>query len=172
MVRANQGLRFVRGDGPVRATTLAVDQNHSATGRPHPWGHGPSGLAFVGRALVALALFVAVPVAGVGILAAAAGCATPTLPLPPPTEPSITASTVPGKVHLHGVQSVTPNAIVIAYNQNPSVKREERVTATLSDEFGSWDMDVTASPGDVIDITQESSNTSSPSVQITVPASK
>jgi hypothetical protein len=70
------------------------------------------------------------------------------------------------------VQSVTPNAIVIAYNQNPSVKREERVTATLSDEFGSWDMDVTASPGDVIDITQESSNTSSPSVQITVPASK
>ncbi len=107
-----------------------------------------------------------------GLIAFLVSCTTPTLPLPPPTEPSITASTIPGKVHLHGVQSATPNALLIAFNQNPAVPRSERVTGTQADEAGSWDMDVTAAPRDVIEITQETGDTRSPSIDITVPAAK
>ena len=106
------------------------------------------------------------------VLALLASCSTPTLPLPPPTEPSITASSIPSKVHLHGVQSVASNALVIAFNQNPAIARTDRVTGTQADAAGTWDMDVTASPKDVIEITQETGDTRSPSIDVTVPAAK
>ncbi len=140
------------GIGPKHATTLAVDRTcGSLTVR----GLRAARMALLG---VAAAFVVA--------------CTTPTLPLPPPTEPSITTSTVPGKVHLHGVQSAKANALVIAFNQSPAVPRADRVTGTQADDAGSWDMDVTAAPKDVIEITQETGDTRSPSIDITVPAAK
>jgi hypothetical protein len=103
------------------------------------------------------------------VLALAAACTSPTLPLPPPEVPSVTLSPTTGKVHLHSAQGATPNALVIAFNLNPNLPRAERVTGTQADDGGSWDMDVTAGPGDVIEITQETDNTRSPSIEVTVP---
>jgi len=109
---------------------------------------------------------------GAALALSLSSCTTPTLPLPPPTEPSITTSTIPGKVHFHGQQSVHANALVIAFNENPAVPRADRVTGTQADDTGTWDMDVTASPKDVIEITQETGDTRSPSIDVTVPSPK
>lgn len=145
VARCDGGRRKHAENGPKHATPLAVRRVAVVT---------------VGRLVALLAL---------GLTAA---CTTPTLPLPPPTEPSVTASSVPGKFHLHGVQSATPNALIIAYNQNPAVPRADRVTGTQADDAGSWDMDVTASPKDVISITQETGDTRSPSIEVTIPSPK
>jgi hypothetical protein len=102
-------------------------------------------------------------------LLALGGCTSPTLPLPPPEVPSLSLGPNAGKVHLHSDQGATPNALIIAFNVNPNLPRTDRVTGTQADDRGSWDMDVSASPGDVIEITQETDNTRSPSIDVTVP---
>ena len=96
-------------------------------------------------------------------------CTSPTLPLPPPAEPSILASVTPGLVTLTSTTGAQPNAIIVVFNTNPAVSRDDRVSATQADERGSWKVDVVASSGDRLDITQEIDTDRSPSTSITVP---
>ena len=79
--------------------------------------------------------------------------------------PSATA----GKYHLSSQHGAEPNAIIIIFNRNPSVPRDERVSGTEADGAGSWDAEVFASPGDYLDITQEDSTEGSPSITIQIP---
>jgi hypothetical protein len=101
-------------------------------------------------------------------LATTLGCASPTLPLPPPTAPSILTGTEPGTYRLTSIQGAEPNALVIVINRNPELSRTDRVSGTIADEQGSWELEVIATPGDVLDISQESGSIRSPSTTIQV----
>jgi len=101
--------------------------------------------------------------------AVAIGCNSPTLPLPPPALPSVTAASEPGKVHLKSTRGVEPNAIVILYNRNPAVTRDLRVTGVQADGDGSWEQTITAQRGDIIELTEEFGSLHSPSTTFQVP---
>jgi hypothetical protein len=96
-------------------------------------------------------------------------CASPTLPLPPPSLPSIGASSVPGHYRLTSDRGAEPNALIIIFNRNPSLPRDQRVSGTQADEHGTWDADVPASPGDYIDVSQEFDTTRSAPVTVQIP---
>lgn len=102
---------------------------------------------------------------GVGFVVA---CTSPTLPLPPPTPPSMSTGSEPDFVHLSSPNGAEPNALVVIVNRNTDLPRNQRVTGTIADENGSWDVDVRAKPNDVLDISQESGNTRSPVTTVTV----
>ena len=102
-------------------------------------------------------------------LALAFSCASPTLPLPPPSIPAISASSLPGKVHLSSTHGAEANAIIVIFNQNPKVPRDQRVSGAQADEAGTWQTDVLASPGDVLDVSQEYGTTRSAPVAVQVP---
>lgn len=95
-------------------------------------------------------------------------CTSPTLPLPPPSTPSITVGSSPDTFHLSSTNGAEPNAIVIVINRAPDLPRSQRVSGTIADELGTWELDVKARIGDVLDISQESGSTRSPSTTITV----
>jgi hypothetical protein len=101
-------------------------------------------------------------------LAALVACASPTLPLPPPAIPTIDTSTAAGKVHLTSRGGAEPNAIVIIINRNPTLALNSRVFGAQADGYGSWDAEVTASNGDVLEITQEIGTERSPSILVQV----
>ena len=100
--------------------------------------------------------------------AVALGCTSPTLPLPPPTAPNITVGSEPGTYRLTSLNGSEPNALIVVVNRNPDLPRSERVTGTISDEQGSWELDVRAQPGDFLDISQESGTVRSPPTTIQV----
>ncbi len=83
-------------------------------------------------------------------LLAVGACTAPTLPLPPPTQPDVSAAAEAGKVHLSSKGGVQPNAIVVVFNRNPDVARDRRVGGAQADAEGSWEADVWASPGDYL----------------------
>jgi hypothetical protein len=101
--------------------------------------------------------------------ALALACASPTLPLPPPATPSILPSTTAGKFHLSSEHGAEPNAIIVIYNRNPSVTRDQRVSGAQADGAGTWDAEVIASPGDYLNVTQEFGTTASPAITVQVP---
>ncbi len=96
------------------------------------------------------------------------GCVAPTLPLPPPLLPTVSSS-ADGAVHLTSDRGADPNAIVVIYNRNPAVALDKRVGGAQADATGSWEADVFATKGDVLDITQETGTTRSAPVSLTVP---
>jgi hypothetical protein len=98
----------------------------------------------------------------------AAGCIAPTLPLPPPALPTVSSEAL-GVVHLTSDRGVEANAIVIIYNRNPSVALSKRVGGAQADAQGSWEADVFASKGDLLDITQEIGTGRSPPLTLRVP---
>jgi hypothetical protein len=65
------------------------------------------------------------------------GCLSPTIPLPPPDEPTITASNEPNKVWLAGA-GATPGAFIVVFNDNPGVPLAERVSGAQIDAKGNW----------------------------------
>jgi hypothetical protein len=101
-------------------------------------------------------------------LGLALGCTSPTLPLPPPSAPSILAGSTPDTVTLTSLNGVEPNALVLVVNRNLDLPRSQRVSATLADEQGSWELEVFAVAGDLLDISQESGTTRSPSTTVQV----
>lgn len=96
------------------------------------------------------------------------GCVSPTLPLPPPAQPAVTALGA-DRVHLSAPHGAEPGAIVVIVNQNTTLPRSQRASAALADGEGSWEADVTASHGDVLDITQEFGTARSPVTRLQVP---
>lgn len=101
------------------------------------------------------------------MIAFAVACASPTLPLPPPSVPSI-SQTDATHVTLSSVRGVEANAIVVIYNRNPAVSLEERVSGVQADAEGTWTQTIFASDGDVVDITQEFGTTQSPPTTIQI----
>ena len=106
----------------------------------------------------------------VGFVALVAACASPTLPLPPPAVPDVAYSqTDPTMVHLTSVRGAEPNAIIVIFNASAAVPLDKRVTGSQADAEGTWDANVVASRGDVLEITQESGVTRSPPADVQVP---
>ncbi|MFO0677747.1 MAG: hypothetical protein U0169_14520 [Polyangiaceae bacterium] len=102
-------------------------------------------------------------------VAFAAACTSPTLPLPPPSLPSVTAGSTAGHVKLTSIRGAEPNAVLVFYNHNPSLSPDERVDGTLADGEGSWSAEIRADSGDQIDVTQESENGKSPPTTVKIP---
>lgn len=97
------------------------------------------------------------------------GCLSPSLPLPPPVAPQVSASTDnnPDKVHLLGA-GVEAGAIIVVYNQSePDLSK--RVGGAEADGTGRWQCDVWAHKGDRLTITQQLSRYTSPSIDFVVP---
>jgi len=112
-------------------------------------------------------------VLAVAVAAFAIGCMSPTLPLPPPAQPTETAGPSPGMVHLHGPKgSIPPGATVIIYNLAPQASENlddtKKVTAVLAHDDGSWDADVWAIAGDVVTIFDIEEGEWSPSIQFQI----
>ena len=111
-------------------------------------------------------------VAGPVVLAtvvAVASCASPTLPLPPPAIPNVSTSPEAGKVRLVSTRGAEANAIIVVYNRNPNVPLDRRVGGTQADGVGTWQADVVAAHGDVLEVTQEFGSTRSTPTNVQVP---
>jgi hypothetical protein len=116
----------------------------------------------VSRRVAASAIALLAPVA------LAVACTSPTLPLPPPAAPSITAGSEPDTVRLASIRGTLPNALVLVVNQGEDVPREKRVFGTIADGEGSWELEVYAKPGNPLDVSQETGSVRSPPVSVVV----
>ncbi|HVH44642.1 MAG TPA: hypothetical protein VM925_19945 [Labilithrix sp.] len=95
-------------------------------------------------------------------------CTSPTLPLPPPSLPTVSAGSEPNTFRLKSDKGALPNALIIVVNRNPSLSRDERVEGTLADEQGSWDLEIVGRTGDVVDVSQEHGDTQSGTTSVTL----
>lgn len=95
-------------------------------------------------------------------------CTSPTLPLPPPAQPTVSIGSEPSTFHLKSEKGAIPNALIVVVNRNEALPRTQRVTGTIADDQGSWDLEIFATTGDVVDISQEDGTTRSPATTITL----
>jgi hypothetical protein len=87
------------------------------------------------------------------VLLGALGCASPTLPLPPPLAPAIAKADID---HVTLTASCNPpehNAVILVLNENPAVSGGKAVGGALTDGCGGWNTTVYAHSGDRLDIT-------------------
>lgn len=104
------------------------------------------------------------------LVALALGCASPTLPLPPPVAPNL--GTAPDADHVDLVATcggAEPGALIVIVNNSPNVPDDQAGAAVRTDGCGAWDAVVYAHAGDYLDITQESGNESSQTLVYQVP---
>jgi hypothetical protein len=89
-------------------------------------------------------------------LAVVLGCASPTLPLPPPEDPTISPGADADHVRL-GVPcgGASPGAIIVIVNTNTTVPPDQAVSGALVTDCGAWDSIAYAHKGDFLTITQE-----------------
>jgi hypothetical protein len=98
------------------------------------------------RRLPAVGLFVALAVA----------CASPTLPLPPPEEPTIGPGVDADHVKLSvACGGAEAGALIVIVNQNQAVPDDEQVSGAVVSDCGAWDAMPYAHAGDFLDITQQ-----------------
>ena len=102
------------------------------------------------------------------LLAGVLACTSPTLPLPPPATPFISTGTSPDTFKLTSMQGAEPNALIVVVNRDEALAPDKRVTGTIADGTGSWDVTVNAKVGDVLDVSQESGTARSASTTVTV----
>lgn len=74
----------------------------------------------------------------------AAGCLSPTLPLPPPSDPTVASTDTQGLIRLTG--SVEPQSEVFALNHNNS-----RISGQYTDS-GNYDFTIAAEQGDFLSL--------------------
>ena len=101
------------------------------------------------------------------VVALALACASPTLPLPPPETPVITAGPDKDHVHLAGA-GVEAGATVVVENLNPMVPGDEAVSGAIATQYGQWDCVIFAHAGDFLEVTQESGTTRSSPTSVIV----
>ncbi len=94
-------------------------------------------------------------------------CASPTLPLPPPDVPFVSAGALAGTVHLVGSNAESGAEIVIR-NMNPAVPTNRQIGGAVVNPDGTWDADVYAGNGDVLTLTQQVGNAVSPPLVLTI----
>jgi len=84
----------------------------------------------------------------------AVGCASPTLPLPPPLAPTITNG--PDADHITLTATCNPperSSVILIINENPAVEGGKAVGGALTNGCGGWNTVVYAHSGDRLDIT-------------------
>ena len=89
-------------------------------------------------------------------------CLSPTLPLPPPTEPQVSAPDLNGMVRLQGVAS--PNVEVFAENRNNG-----RIAGQITKGDARYDFEIAAQANDSIEVWYVKGADQSQSVFVTVP---
>lgn len=104
------------------------------------------------------------------LMGLAVSCASPTLPLPPPMAPSISASTSANEYRLSApCGGAEGGALVIIENTDTALANDQRVSGTLASQCGAWDATVYANKGDVLDITQDDGSEISSPVVVQIP---
>ena len=94
-----------------------------------------------------------------------AACLSPTLPLPPPSEPSVSSPDPNGFVRLQG--SAAPKAEVIAWNRN-----NDLIAGQVTGESSFYDFQIRADVNDVLEIWYIQGSDESPSIKVIVPEAR
>lgn len=93
---------------------------------------------------------------------AVASCLSPTLPLPPPDRPDVSAPNVSGLVRLQG--TAAPHAEVIAWNHDNDV-----IAGQVTRDTSRYDFMIQGEVGDYIELWYILGDDESQSVRVTVP---
>jgi hypothetical protein len=93
----------------------------------------------------------------------AAGCLSPTLPLPPPDRPDVSAPDAGGYVRLQGI--AVPQAEVIAWNHG-----NDLIAGQVTGDDARYDFTIKADADDLIELWYVQGSDESPTVRVTVPA--
>jgi len=119
------------------------------------------------RRLRAIARLLGTTLLPVGV---AVACVSPTLPLPPPATPTISAGVDAAHVALSsGCGGVENGADVEIINTNPTVPSSEAGVVALASNCGAWSAAVFAHAGDVLSILQQFENATSAPITVQVP---
>jgi hypothetical protein len=92
-----------------------------------------------------------------------ASCLSPTLPLPPPDRPDVSAPDESGMVRLQGIAA--PRAEVIAWNHNSDL-----IAGQVTGDDARYDFTIKAKANDFIELWYLQGDDESPSLRITVPS--
>ena len=92
-----------------------------------------------------------------------ASCLSPTLPLPPPDRPDLSAPDAGGQVRLQGVAA--PQAEVIAWNHNTDL-----IAGQVTGDDSRYDFTMKADVNDVIELWYVQGSDESQSIRLVVPA--
>jgi hypothetical protein len=102
-----------------------------------------------------------------GIALAAGGCASPTLPLPPPEVPSVSKGSDADHVTLtSSCGGAEDGALIVVINY--SAPPEDQVGGAFATSCGSWQASVWAHKGDTLTITQQYGGQDSQSTTVQV----
>lgn len=93
---------------------------------------------------------------------ALASCLSPTLPLPPPDRPDVSAPDASGLVRLQG--AAAPRAEVIAWNHDNDV-----IAGQVTRETSNYDFTIKGEVGDLIELWYIQGDDESSTVRVTVP---
>jgi hypothetical protein len=103
------------------------------------------------------------------LLGCVTACASPTLPLPPPEEPTIGPGLDADHIRLRvGCGGAVGGAVIVILNTNTAVPGDEAVSGAVASDCGAWDATAYAHNGDFLDITQDLGNERSQSLLIEV----
>jgi len=91
-----------------------------------------------------------------------AACLSPTLPLPPPDRPDVSAADTEGYVRLQGVAA--PQAEVIAWNHN-----NDLLAGQVTGDDSRYDFVIKAEPSDFIELWYIQGSEESQSIRVIVP---
>jgi hypothetical protein len=107
----------------------------------------------------------------VGLLATlGVACASPTLPLPPPEDPTIGPGVDADHVKLSvPCGGANPDALIVIVNNSTTVPGDEAVSGAIVSACGSWDAMPYAHAGDYLEITQEIGTQVSQPLDLQVP---
>jgi hypothetical protein len=92
-----------------------------------------------------------------------AGCLSPTLPLPPPSRPDVSAPDESGYARLQGIAA--PHSEVIAWN-----RQNDLIAGQVTRDDSRYDFLIRAESGDLLEVWYVQGNDESASVSVTVPA--
>jgi hypothetical protein len=94
------------------------------------------------------------------LVAGVVACASPTLPLPPPSLPTQMATADADYVSLRGdCGNAEDGALVITVNRGTDVPADRAIGGAVADNCGAWEAAIFAHKGDTIEISQQAGTT-------------
>lgn len=91
----------------------------------------------------------------VAALAVAPACQSPTLPLPPPEDPTVQAVDADHVLLSAPCGGAEPTATIVVINTNPAVPSDKAVGGAIADSCGRWDSTVWAHNNDLLTVSQQ-----------------